>query len=123
MIQKKLLQLMKKYGLRAFFYRYSPQFQDEAVISSKIRFGQAMHLERRGRTEEAIELLKQAAFLFPPSGFEHLKKAAKLAEKSSMYKEASQLWLESIYYTSDFRLKLHSIRSAIKSLILYKSRT
>jgi len=105
MILKKLSQLLKKYGLIALVYRaqsYSAQFQPDVVVSSKIRFGQAMHLERRERIEEAIELLKQAADFFPPSGFEYLGRAAELAERNSMYKEACLLWFESLCQTPVF---------------------
>ncbi len=123
MILKKLLQLVEKYGLVALVYRAQPylaQFQRDMVVSSKIRFVQAMHLERRERIEEAIELLKQAADFFPPSGFEYLVRAAELAERNSMYKEACLLWFESLCHTHDFHLKLVSFRNAVKNLILGK---
>jgi len=123
MILKKLSQLVKKYGLIAFVYRAQPylaQFQPDVVVSSKIRFGQAMHLERRGRIEEAIELFKQAADFFPPSGFEYFGRAAELAERNSMYKEACLLWFESLCQTPVFHLKLVSFRNAVKNLILGK---
>jgi len=123
MILQKLLQLVKKYGLIPFIYRtstYLAQFQEDAIVSSKIRFGQARHLERRGRIKEAAELLKQAADLFPPSGFEYLENAAELAERNSMFKEACLLWFESLCYAPDFHLKLVSSRNAVKNLILGK---
>lgn len=123
MILKKLSQLVKKYGLMALVYRAQPylaQFQPDVVVSSKIRFVQAMHLERRERIEEAIELLKQAADFFPPSGFEYLGRAAELAERNSMYKEACLLWFESLCQTPVFHLKLVSFKNAVKNLILGK---
>jgi tetratricopeptide (TPR) repeat protein len=120
MIQEKLIQLMKKYGMKAFVYVYSPQIQEDGKLSSKIRFGQAKHLERRGKIEYAIELFKQAANFFPPSGFKYLKNAAELAEKNHLYKQAFLLYLETICFTPDFCLKLSCLRNAIKSLILYE---
>jgi len=104
MILKKLSQLLKKCGLIALVYRdrpYSSQFQPDVVVSSKIRFGQAMHLERRERIEEAIELLKQAAEFFPPSGFGYLGRAAELAERNPCIRKLA-------YYGSNLYARLLS---------------
>ncbi|TET64815.1 hypothetical protein E3J49_03355 [Candidatus Bathyarchaeota archaeon] len=123
MILKKLSQSVKKYGLMAFVYRAPPylaQFPPDAIVSFKIRFVHAMHLERRERIEEAIKLLKQAADFFPPSGFEYFGRAAELAERNSMYKEACLLWFESLCQTPVFQLKLISFRNAVKNLTLGK---
>ena len=85
-MREKLSKLTKKHGIKAFIYTYFPQDQEDAMVSSKICFGQAKHLEKKGMIEEAIELFKQAANFFPPSGFKYFRNAAELAERNSMYK-------------------------------------
>lgn len=119
-MRERISELIKKHGITGFIYTYLPQTRKASMVTSKTRFGQAMHLEKKGKIEEAIELFKQAADFYPAFAFKYLRIAAELAEKRSMYKEAYLLWLESMYYTPNLHLKLVSLKNSIRDFILDK---
>jgi len=112
-MSQKIIDTMSKYGLRKMLYTQSLVCSKEEIegerTSSRIHNILATRLERRGKVKEAIQIYRQAAIMYPPEGYKSLKNAAELAQNNCMNEEAAELWFESIYYTSNFLLKLKSL--------------